>query len=148
MAGSYGQGTYTFERDGKVLHVHKQLINGFQHAMGSALVAYELGGRTANCLFRLNEYVEAFDGSRSNTLKFNLDTRKDLANNVVGIRIGRSTRKLGLWGNNAEKHIIDEVLAAMDREEVIKHYLDPRVAKLPTVAEYGCPGLPEPVTPE
>lgn len=151
--GSYGQGTFSFERRGKtgepgrILHVHKQLINGFQHAYGSSLVSYELGEGPANLLFRLNEYVEAFDGSPSNTVKYNLDTRKDLANNQIGYRIGRGTRQLGLWGASAENHIIAEVLAAMDRNEVLTHYLDPRVAKLPSVAEYGCPGLPEPVKP-
>jgi len=148
VAGSYGQGTFSYEHGGKVLHVHKQLINGFQHGVGSALVAYEIGGRTADLLFRLNEYVEAFDGTRSNTLKYNLDTRKDLANNIVGIRIGRATRKAGLFGASAEKHIIDEVLAAMDRGEVFTHYLDPRVSRLPTVEQYGCPGLPKPERPE
>jgi hypothetical protein len=146
VPGSYGQGSYTYEYKGKVTHVYKQLINGFQHAYGSALVSYELGGQAADLLFRLNEYVEAFDGSDSRTLKYNLDTRKDLANNIVGIRIGTTTRKKGLCGGEAQDYMIVEALAAMDRDEVLKHYLDPRVQALPSVEAYGCPGLPKPAT--
>src|ERR1700679_3959380 len=48
VPGSYGQGTYTYEHNGKLIHVHKQLINGFQHAYGSGLVSYELGARAAD----------------------------------------------------------------------------------------------------
>jgi hypothetical protein len=143
---SYGQGTYTYERQGKVMHVHKQLINGFQHAFGSALVSYELGGKVADLLFRLNEYVEAYDGTDySRSFRYNLDTRKDLANNVVGIRIGRAAKTKGLFGQAAQEYMIAEALAAMDRDEVFKHYLDPRVRSLPSVEAYGCPGLPKPV---
>jgi hypothetical protein len=144
VADSYGQGTYTHEYNGKVMHVHKQLINGFQHGYGSALVSYEVGEKVANALFHLNEYVEAFDGSSSNTLKYNLDTRKDLANNVIGIRIGQETRAKHLFGQAAQKFMIAEALAAMDRDEILKHYLDPRVKDLPSVEAYGCPGLPTP----
>jgi hypothetical protein len=145
VPGSYGQGSYTYTRNGKVTHVYKQLINGFQHAYGSALVSYELGGNVADLLFRLNEYVEAYDGTENANLKFSLDTRKDLANNVVGRRIGAATRAKGLFGQAAQEYIIAEALAAMDRDEVLKHYLDPRVQQLPTAEGYGCPGLPKPV---
>jgi hypothetical protein len=145
VPGSYGQGTYTYEHSGKVIHVHKQLINGFQHAYGSALVSYELGAQAANLIFRLNEYVEAYDGTEKMTVKVNLDTRKDLANNVVGIRIGQAVKAKGLFGQAAQEYMIAEALAAMDRDEVLKHYLDPRVRQLPSLEAYGCPGLPKPV---
>jgi len=143
--GSYGQGSFTFAYRGKTFHVYKQLINAFQHTYGSALVSYELGAVIADLMFRMNEYVEAFDGSpNTRTLAHNLDTRKDLFNNIIGIRIGQEIRKKGLWGQAAQQKMIDSALAAMDRDEVIKHYLDPRAAALPTTDHYGCPGLPKP----
>jgi hypothetical protein len=141
---SYGNGTYTYVRDGKVTHVHKQLINGFQHGYGSALVSFEIGKTAADLLFRLNEYVEAYDGTEPSTIKTNLDTRKDLANNVVGIRIGQTARKKGLFGQTAQQYMITEALAAMDRDEILKHFYDPRVRDLPSLEDYGCPGLPKP----
>jgi hypothetical protein len=146
VSGSFGQGTYTYIQHGKKIHVFKQLINGFRHTYGSALVSYELGGKVADLLFKLNEYVEAYDGTSTVELKYSLDTRKDLANNIVGRKIGASARGKKLFGADAQQFMIDESLAAMERGEVLEHYLDPRVQKLPSTDEFGCPGLPQPKT--
>lgn len=56
---SFGAFTYQFVRAGQTVTVCKRLINSFQHAYGSALVAYEIGVDPADLLFRANEYAEA-----------------------------------------------------------------------------------------
>lgn len=141
---SYGNPTYSFVRkNGKTVTVHTQLINGFQHAYGSALVDYELGTHFADLLFRGNEYAESYVLCRktANTEAYSLDTRKDLANNGIGRAIGKRARRLNLAGDQAYQYILTETLQAVDEEEVLPHFRDPRVAKLPTEEQYGCPGL-------
>ncbi len=55
--------------------MHSQLVNGFQHAYGSALAAFELGVLPADLLFRANEYAEAIFSGRSGSQPFYLDAR-------------------------------------------------------------------------
>ncbi len=99
--------THIFERDGTSVRVYKQLINGFQHAYGSALAEYEIGSPLADLLFRANEYAESYVFCRdTDTEKYSLDTRKDLANNAVGRGIADKARKLNLSGPTAYDYIL------------------------------------------
>jgi hypothetical protein len=149
IAGSYQFRTYTFIRkDGTKVKVHRQLINGFQHAYGSALACLELGAGASDLMFRLNEYCEAYTKKWGKTYAHSLDTRKDLANNLVGRRIAEQAWQRGLAGADADRFMKGEILAAIERGVVLNHYLDPRVQKLPTLAEFGCPFLPNPAKPE
>lgn len=141
---TYGAFTFNININGRPLAVHKQVINGFQHAFGSALAAYELGEGASDVLFRLNEYMEAYctpDGSR---FSHYMDTKKDLHNNAVGRAIGIEARRLGLRGSTADRYIAARVLNAIQNQEVIHHWLDPSVRSLPSLEAYGCPGLPHP----
>ncbi len=144
---SYGSSTFIFVRGSKVLRVYKPLINGFQHTYGSALASYEIGTFGSDMLFRLNEYEEGYTRPWGRTYEHFLDTRKDLANNSVGRKIGAKARALGLQGDRADRFIVQQVLASMDSGEVISHHRDPRVQKLPSNEEFGCPGLPHPQPP-
>jgi len=141
---SYNGGTYSYVRAGKFVRVHKQMINGFQHTYGSALTAFELGEFPADILFRANEYFEAYSCKNGRSSNHYIDTRKDLFNDRVGRLIGMEARNKGLFGRRAEKYIIAKVLQAMDSGIVLPHYRDPRVPLLPTLEEFGCPGLPKP----
>ena len=141
-AASFGTNTYSFERQGKTVRVYKQLINGFQHTYGSALVSFELGEDTSDAMFRFNEYLEAYFGKDGKSEYHYLDTKKDLANNAVGRNIGTEARNQRLYGRDARNFIITRILAGTERGEVINHYLDPRVRCLPSLRQYGCPGLP------
>ena len=143
-AASFNDRTYSFVRkDGRTIKVYKQLINGFQHAYGSALADYELGNHVADWIFRANEYVESYIFCRktAGTANYSLDTRKDLANNAIGRTIGRSARRLNLTGTKAYQYILVNTLIAVDSGEVFSHYQDPRVAQLPVEEQFGCPGL-------
>jgi hypothetical protein len=139
---SFGTSTYVFDRNGTKVIVYKQLINGFQHAYGSALAAFELGAVCSDLLFRANEYFEAYLLKDGSSEKHYLDTEKDLANNAVGRTIGVRVKSMTLSGKDADDRIVKEVLRAMDSGEVINNYLDPRVERLPSREEFGCPGLP------
>lgn len=140
-AQTFFNSTYTFERAGKKIRVHKQLINSFQHSFGSALAAYEIGDLPADLLFRANEYVETIFGCKARPEYDLLDTKKDLANNAIGRSIGCDVRKRGLYGGEAEKAIIEEILLQTDNGSILKHYKDARVVALPSFDDYGCPGL-------
>ncbi len=83
-ASTFWDNSYRFNQNGKIVHVHSQLVNGFQHAYGSALAAFELGVLPADLLFRANEYAEAIFSGRSGSQPFYLDARKDLSNNACG----------------------------------------------------------------
>ncbi|MBY0358849.1 MAG: hypothetical protein K2W82_12665 [Candidatus Obscuribacterales bacterium] len=144
VSESYGDGTFVFNRNGQQIFVYKQLINGFQHTYGSALVAHELGRKPAELLFALNEYVEAYLCRDGFTKYHFIDTKKDLANNKIGRQIGYETRRERLLGTKANKHIIDTVLIAMNNGTVINHYLNSRVQSLPSPDQCGCLGLPHP----
>jgi len=133
--------SYSFNQHGKILHVHSQLVNGFQHAYGSALAAFELGVMPADLLFRANEYAEAIFSGRSGSQPFYLDARKDLSNNTFGRAIGDRARKLGLSGAPAEKYMKEEVVRALAQGQVFSHWRDERVPALPSLEEYGCPAL-------
>ncbi len=139
---SFGTGTYVFVRNGTKVIVYKQLVNGFQHAYGAALAAFELGSFNSDILFRVNEYFEAYTSKDGSTEKHYLDTEKDLANNAVGRKIGERVKSMKLSGKQADDRIVQEVLKAIDTGEVINNYLDPRVERLPSREEFGCPGLP------
>lgn len=140
-ASTFNELTSPYNRNGKTIHVYKQLVNSFQHAYGSALAAYELSEVPADLLFRANEYTEAITSKVSGTQNWYLDTKKDLHNNAVGRRIGLQARTLGLTGLDAEKFIIAETLKAADDGRVYNHFLDNRTLQLPPLEEYGCPGL-------
>lgn len=140
---SHQDGTFIFARASGPVVVYAQLINSFQHAFGSALAAYELGRRPADLLFRANEYFEAICWKNSGTLKFYLDTRKDLANNAAGREIGRAARANHLNGAEAERFMVAEVLRALDDGRVLKHCQDSTVNELPTLSSFGCPLLAE-----
>lgn len=138
---SWGSLTYVFKRKDKKVVVYRQLINGFQHTYGSALTAYELGDKWADWLFRANEYLEELVASEKKSDYRFLDTRKDLANNKLGREIGNSAKAQGLTGAQAEQYMTQQVLSLMDENKILNHYFDARVAKLPTLEEYGCPYL-------
>jgi hypothetical protein len=128
--------------DGQTIKVHKQLINGFQHAYGSAIADYEIGDKLADLLFRANEYAESYLFCRNTDTKdYSLDTRKDLANNLIGRSIANKARQSGWTGPAAYDYILAQTVSAVDSGQVLPHFRDPRVAKLPTEAEMGCPGL-------
>lgn len=143
VPSSYGTETFTYVRkDGTHVRVYKQLINGFQHSYGSALADYEVGSIVADLLFRANEYAESYVFCRdTDTEKYSLDTRKDLANNAIGRLIGENARKANTKNLDAYTYILAENIKAVDSSRVLPHYLDPRVACLPSEAQLGCPGL-------
>lgn len=143
-AESCGQLTYRFSRNGQSIVVYKQLINGFQHAYGSALAALELGPGPSDYLFRINEYAEAYLKRDGSTFYHYLDTKKDLHNNTIGRTIANEARKRKLTGKFANEFIVKHILLAMSSGEVVNHCLDSRVSNLPSPEEYGCPGLPKP----
>lgn len=144
-ADSYGAGTFEFtQNDGRKLRVYKQLINGFQHSYGSALVALELGDAASDFMFRANEYFEAYAKPSGKTYEHLLDTRKDLHNNKVGRRIAADAIALGLRGQAADDYVVSELLKAIDDGRIIKDFRSARVDLLPTPDEYGCPFLPHP----
>lgn len=140
-ASTFNEFTCPYKRNGKTIHVYKQLVNSFQHAYGSALAAYELSEVPADLLFRANEYTEAIFSNASGTQPWYLDTKKDLHNNSVGREIGLEARKRGLNGLDAEKFIIAETLKASDDGRIYNHFLDKRTLQLAPLEEYGCPGL-------
>lgn len=140
-ASTFWDNSYSFNQHGKIVHVHSQLVNGFQHAYGSALAAFELGVLPADLLFRANEYAEAIFSGRSGSQPFYLDARKDLSNNAFGRSIGERARKLGLSRAPAEKYMREEVLRALEQGQVFSHWRDARVIALPSLEEYGCPAL-------
>lgn len=145
---TYGAFTYDIQVNHKPLRVHKQVINGFQHAFGSGLVAYELGEQIADLLFRANEYVEAYFSGDGRRYSHYMDTRKDLYNNMIGRAIGMEARQKNLTGGAADRYISARVLNSIQNREVIPHWLEPKVKDLPSLEEYGCPGLPHPSSDE
>jgi hypothetical protein len=109
---------------------------------GSALAAYELGPALADYLFRANEYAESYVFCRdTDTEKYSLDTRKDLANNHIGRMIGAAARSNNLGSTDAYQYILQKTVEAVDSEIVLPHLYDPRVARLPSESKMGCPGL-------
>lgn len=144
VSGSFGSKTFSYERNGLTVHVHYHLINGFQHTFGSALTAFEVGSALSDFGFRVNEYRDAYLSSYGSTLDHWLDTKKDLANNIVGREIGRKARLLHLNGRAAEKYMIDESLKALEDGRAIAHPRNPKVSRLPGLDDFGCPLLPNP----
>lgn len=144
VSGSFGSKTYSFDRDGRTVHVHYHLINGFQHTFGSALTTFEVGSAASDFGFRVNEYRDAYLSSYGRTFDHWLDTKKDLANNIVGREIGLKARLLHLNGSAAEKYMIAETLKALDDGRAISHPLSPKVSRLPDLDAFGCPLLPRP----
>ncbi len=141
---SFGSPTYSYCVRGENIHVHKQLINGFQHAFGSALIAFELGEFWSDMIFRINEYGEAYFSKTGRTLNHVIDTRKDLANNKVGRSIGLAARRSQASGTDTENSMIEMTLTKMKTEEILPHFLHPKVQSLPSLEDFGCPGLPKP----
>ncbi len=131
---SYGKNTYTHMVRGQPTQVYEQLLNSFQHLYGSALMSYEIGELGAVVIFNTNEYLKAIFSSDSGTHSFYLDTKKDLANNEVGRKIGSEVKTRGLVGPAAEQFMIDGGLAYKNCSEY-------RVTKLPSLNENGCPLL-------
>jgi hypothetical protein len=141
---TYGAFTYNIQVNHKPLRVHKQVINGFQHTFGSALVAYECGEVVSDLLFRANEYVEAYLSGDGRRYSHYMDTRKDLYNNMIGRSIGMEARQKDLTGGAVDRYISARTLNSIQNHEVIPHWLEPEVKDLPSLEEYGCPGLPHP----
>ncbi|MCW5824141.1 MAG: hypothetical protein KIT34_15155 [Cyanobacteria bacterium TGS_CYA1] len=141
VEGSYGSPTFTLKPSGIV--VWRQKVNGFQHMLGSALAAYELGDWLADKLFCANEFAEfAFDW---NTVQADdlLDRKKDLYNNSLGRKVGLNVRKAGLNGKDAEDEIAKLCFIKCETDPAFfPHFLDPRVQKL-TEEQLGCPCLPQ-----
>ncbi len=138
---SFYDNTYSVVRDGKTVHVYKQVVNSFQHAYGSALAAFELGSGASDLLFRANEYAEGIVCGGAGTEPFMLDARKDLYNNSVGREIGVQARAQNLNGAQAQEFMITEILHALDQGRIYNSFRDSRVAALPSFEQYGCPGL-------
>lgn len=147
VAEAFGSGVFYFDRDGKHRPVWRQKINGFQHIYGSALAAFELGGKPSDWLFCGNEYMEATadlilsrDGIGPEDL---LDRRKDLYHNALGRQIAAETRALGLNGRRADRYMQRRILRFVDTGRIyIPHYDDPRVTRLKSEDEMGCHWLP------
>ncbi len=138
---SYGKNTYTYMVRGQPVQVYEQLLNSFQHLYGSALVSYEIGELGADLLFKANEYFEAICWRNSGTLNFYLDTKKDLANNEVGRKIGAEVKARGLTGAPAEQFMVDKIFMALDGGLAYKNCSEYRVTQLPSLNNYGCPLL-------
>jgi hypothetical protein len=138
---SFGKETYTYVLRGRSIRVYEQLINSFQHVYGSALAASEIGNKPADFLFRANEYFEALCWRNSGSRNFYFDTKKDLANNAIGRRIGLMAKEQGLMGEACERFILDEIFRAIDEGAIYKDCAEPRVGQLPSLSEYGCPLL-------
>jgi hypothetical protein len=138
---SYGKNTYSHMVRGQPTQVYEQLLNSFQHLYGSALMSYEIGELGAVVIFNTNEYLKAIFSSYSGTLSFYLDTKKDLANNEVGRKIGSEVKTRGLVGPAAEQFMIDKIFMALDGGLAYKNCSEYRVTKLPSLNEYGCPLL-------
>lgn len=138
---SYGKKTYSHMVRGQPLQVYEQLVNSFQHVYGSALAASEIGELGADLLFKANEYFEAIFWRNSGTLNFYFDTKKDLANNAVGRKIGAEVKMGSLSGAAAEQHMIDKVFMALDGGLAYKNCAEHRVSQLPSLNDYGCPFL-------
>lgn len=49
-----------------------------------------------------------------------------------------------LLGSAAEQYMMAETLLSLQNGSILPRYLDRRVQALPTVEDYGCPGLPAP----
>ena len=138
---SYGKNTYTHIVRGRSVQVYEELIHSFQHLYGSALVSSEIGELGADLLFKANEYFEAIISDKSGTLTFYLDTKKDLANNEVGRKIGSEVKASGLSGANAEQFMIDKIFMALDGGRAYKNHSEFRVTQLPSLDDSGCPLL-------
>lgn len=141
---TFGAFTFNITVNGKPMRVHRQVINGFQHAYGSALVSYECGEAVADLLFRANEYIEAYFTKEGRRYSHYLDTRKDLYNNMIGRAIGQEARQKNLTGSSVDRYIAARVLSSIQMREVIPHWLEPEVKDLPSLEDYGCPFLPHP----
>lgn len=143
IAQSYGQKTMVIERHGKTEFVWKQKINGYQHILGSALAAYEIGDYWAEKLFVANEFFEYaidFDGITMGDIR---DRRKDLVHNRIGRKLGLEAKRRGVPESELVDYLTVQILDVMARDAWYQHCMDPRVALLPDEAALGCPGLPK-----
>lgn len=143
-SGSMWSNTYTVKVGGRSIIVWGEKINGFQHAYGSALAAYELGDWCADKLFCANEFAEWFFDHNGVSYADILDRRRDLANNRVGRRVGIDARNAGLFGSDADEFIQAHLLKEMEIDRtIIVHPFHTESFALPDEAALGCPGLPK-----
>ena len=126
---------------GQPQQVYEQLINSFQHVYGSAIASNEIGELGADILFKANEYFESIFWRNSGTLSFYLDTKKDLANNAVGRKIGTEVKASSLSDDAAQQLMVDKVFMALDGGLAYKNCSEFRVSQLPSLHESGCPFL-------
>lgn len=144
VAASLGSKTYKIDTWLGPMTVWHDKINGFQHAYGSALTAYDIGDSLSEKLFVANEWAEWFcdyNGVSSGDIH---DRRRDLANNKIGRAIGLEARARGLNYSLADSYIRNRLLMALEQEKSIyTHPHDLRSLALPDEATLGCPGLPE-----
>lgn len=140
---SIGSRTYTIDINGTKMRIWADKVNGFQHAYGSALAAYELGDYLADKLFCANEFAEwFFDKNGISTTDIH-DRRRDLANNRIGRQIGILAQSKGLRGSDAEQFMQLQLLYALEVDQTIyTHPYDPRSLALPDEAALGCAHLP------
>ena len=75
-------------------------------------------------------------------MSFYLDTKKDLANNSIGRKIGTEARQLHVNGLEAENFMISKIFSSIDDGTIYRNCSEPRVAELPTLKQYGCTLLP------
>ena len=72
-----------------------------------------------------------------------LDRRKDLYHNAFGRRLADDAKNMNL----SSQQLLTRILAEVEKEKTfIPHYNDPRVEKLKTESEMGCPGLPDEIS--
>lgn len=138
MAATYVQNYKTLN-----VNVWRDKINGFQHAYGSALAAYEWGDYLSDKLFVANEFAEWFFDNNGVSERDLRDRHRDLANNKTGRKIGVDAWKAGLHGRDADEYIRDHIVVAIEFDRsVITHWRDPIVDTLPSASAMGCPNLP------
>ncbi len=141
--GSMWSKTYTVDVGGRPIIVWGEKLNGFQHAYGSALAAYELGDWCADKLFVANEFVEWFLDHNGVSTADLLDRRRDMANNAVGRRVGIDARNHGLWGSAADEYIQAHLLKEMEIDRtIVVHPFHIQSFQLPSEEQLGLVGLP------
>lgn len=143
-SGSMWSKTYTVNVGGRSIIVWGEKVNGFQHAYGSALAAYELGDWCADKLFVANEFAEWLLDHNGVSYADLLDRRRDMANNKVGRRVGVDARNHGLWGSEADEYIQAHLLKEMEIDRtIIVHPFHLQSFNLPDEEQLGLVGLPK-----
>jgi hypothetical protein len=140
---SFNEPTYERDIEGLKVTIWHDKINGFQHAYGSALAAYDLNDALAEKLFCANEYTEWLFDKNGISYKDLLDRRRDLANNKIGRSIGLRARAEHLSRPQADHYMQLQVIAAMEFDHsIVVHPCEKKSLDLPSEAALGCAHLP------